>query len=178
MQSEQQTTLEAVVREFQPQDESLQAIKEKRMQALHKLAIVLKMWARMVVYQSGQPDKVVSQKHLKLLPYGSFKYDDASEDSDIDLLCITSRYVTRKHFFYDLRRLFEGMKGVEDFTIITAACVPLIKMRFHGVAMDICYTQLDVPYVPRQFNLDYIDHMNICILFVSFSFFFCHYTSP
>jgi poly(A) polymerase Pap1 len=167
MQAEPQqlaNSLEAVVRELQPQDECLQAIKDKRTEALHKLALVLKMWARMVVYQSGQPDKVVSQKHLKLLPYGSFKYDDAFEDSDIDLLCITSRYVTRKNFFYDLRRLFEGMKGVEGFTVITAACVPLIKMRFHGVAMDMCFTQLDVPCVPRLFNLEYIEHMNIFAL--------------
>lgn len=155
--------LDAVMREIQPVDVER---KDQRMQALKKLAVVLKMWAKMVVYQSGQPDKVVSQKHLKLLPYGSFKYDDVSNDSDIDLLCITSRYVTRKNFFYDLHRLFEGMKGVEGFTVITAAFVPIVKMKFHGFAMDICFTQLDCSSVPRQFDLNFITTMEISILII------------
>jgi len=149
--------LEEVLRELQP----VEGRKGRRLEALKKLAVVLKMWAKMVVYQGGYPDKVVAQKHLKLLPYGSFKYDDTSNDSDIDLLCITSRFINRKNFFTDLRRLFEGMKGVEGFTVIMSAYVPIMKMRFHGIAMDICYTQLDCNFVPAQFNLEYIANMKM-----------------
>ena len=55
-------SLEDVVCELQPLDEER---KTQRMQALKKLTLLLKVWARMVVYQLGHPDKVVSQKHLK-----------------------------------------------------------------------------------------------------------------
>lgn len=150
--------VEELLKENQPVDEERKAL---RTQTLKKLALVLKVWARMVVYQTGQPDKVVSQKHLKLLPFGSYKYDDTSKDSDIDLLCVTSRYITRKHFFHDLCRLFEGMKEVEAFTVITSAFVPLMKMKFNGVALDICFTQLNCSCVPSKFDLAYISKMPI-----------------
>jgi poly(A) polymerase Pap1 len=152
--------VEELVRDIQPIDEERKA---QRTQALQKLVLLLKMWARMVVYQAGQPDKVVTQKHLKLMPFGSYKYDDQSKDSDIDLLCVTSLYITRKHFFHDLCRLFEGMKEVEGFTVIMSAFVPIMKMKFHGVAMDICFTQLNSSTVPSKFDLDYIAKMNIGI---------------
>lgn len=150
--------VEELLKEIQPVDEEMKA---RRTQALKKLALLLKVWARMVVYQAGQTDKVVAQKHLKLLPFGSYKYDDTSKDSDIDLLCLTSRYITRKHFFHDLCRLFEGMKEVEAFTVITSAFVPLLKMKFNGVALDICFTQLNCSCVPSKFDLTYISKMTI-----------------
>ena len=151
--------------EIQPVDE---ARRTQRTEALKKLVFLLKVWARMVVYQLGHPDKVVTQKHLKLVPFGSYKYDDTSKDSDIDLLCITSKYITRKHFFHDLCRLFEGMKEVEGFTVIMAAVVPIIKMKFRGVAMDICFSQLTCNYVPAKLTLDYIAALNIGILLENF----------
>jgi poly(A) polymerase Pap1 len=154
-------SVEDLLRETQPIDDERKA---QRTEALKKLVLLLKVWARMVVYQAGQPDKVVTQKHLKLVPFGSYRYDDQSKDSDIDLLCITSKYITRKHFFRDLCRLFEGMKEVEGFTVIMAAVVPIIKMKFHGFAMDICFSQLPINSVPAKLTLDYIAQMNIGIL--------------
>jgi poly(A) polymerase Pap1 len=153
--------VEELVQEIQPLDEQRKA---QRTEALRKLVLLLKVWARMVVYQAGQPDKIVTQKHLKLVPYGSYRYDDTSKDSDIDLLCITSKYITRKHFFHDLCRLFEGMKEVEGFTVIISTIVPIIKMKFRGVAMDICFSQLPCNSVPAKLTLDYIAAMNIGIL--------------
>lgn len=153
-------SVEELLQEIQPVDDER---KTQRTEALKKLVLLLKVWAGMVVYNLGHPDKVVTQKHLKLVPFGSYRYDDTSKDSDIDLLCITSNYITRKHFFHDLCRLFEGMKEVEGFTVIMAAVVPIIKMKFRGVAMDICFSQLPCNTVPDKLTLDYIATMNIGI---------------
>lgn len=150
--------VEDVLHDIQPLDEKL---KVQRTEALKKLVLLLKVWAKMVVYQQGETDKVVMLKHLKLVPFGSYKYDDASKDSDIDLLCVTSRYITRKNFFHDLGRLFEGMKDVEGFTVIMSAFVPILKMKFHGVAMDICFSQLTCNSLPEKFSLNYISTINL-----------------
>lgn len=126
--------------EFHPKEEERRS---QKLLALDKLSLLLKVWARMVVYQLGYDDKIVARKHLKLVPFGSFKYEDSSMETDLDVLCITSRYITRKHFFHDLRRLFEGLKEVQDFTVVMTAYIPIMKMKFNGVAMDICYSQID-----------------------------------
>eukprot|EP01111_Echinosteliopsis_oligospora_P006993 TRINITY_DN21500_c0_g1_i1.p1 TRINITY_DN21500_c0_g1~~TRINITY_DN21500_c0_g1_i1.p1 ORF type:complete len:211 (+),score=27.98 TRINITY_DN21500_c0_g1_i1:161-793(+) len=143
--------LNHILKKIQP---SYSSGMSKRKDIVKKLSFILDLWAKTVVYQLGFNNDVVSQRHLKLYPFGSFSFQDSSPEADLDILCVTSCYITRSHFFYDLRRLFESMrKEVQDFIVIPSAYIPLIKMKYLGVHVDLCFAQLLHGNIPSGLNL-------------------------
>lgn len=127
----------------------------KQEQVINKLKEVLTIWATSVVYQYSLNDKEVFNKdHLRLFPFGSRKYGDCS--SDIDILCLSSFYITRENFFSGLQRLFGSMKEVSELVMVNAF-IPVIKMKFCGVPVDLLFAETQYRSLPHGLVPD--EHM-------------------
>jgi len=105
-----------------------------------------------VVYQFTLDDEVVFQKeHLRLFPFGSRIFGDSS--SDIDILCISSFYITRENFFNGLQRLLSGMKEVSELVVVNAY-IPIMKMKYNGVPVDLIFAETIYRCLPQSLVVD------------------------
>ena len=78
-----------------------------------------------------------------------------STGSDIDTLVVAPKHVSRDDFFDQFPAILESMSqagAVEDMKPVRDAHVPIIKLEYSGISMDLIFARLLVSSVP--FNLD------------------------
>ena len=76
--------------------------------------------------------------------------------SDIDTLVITPKYVQREDFFEYLPKIINRMApkdAIQEMTPVPDAFVPIIKLQFSGISIDLIYSHLNVTSVPVNFAL-------------------------
>jgi poly(A) polymerase len=77
--------------------------------------------------------------------------------SDIDTLVIAPKHVSRDDFFDHFPAVLEKMspKGaIDDIKIVKDAHVPIIKLEYSGIDLDIIFTRLMLPSVPVSIDLN------------------------
>lgn len=90
----------------------------------------------------------------KLCTLGSQALGVATPGADIDLLVLAPYFVERSHFFADgglggLLRVCDGLSGLQP---VQDAFVPVIKLKLHGVAVDLLFASLKLPQVPADLS--------------------------
>ncbi|KAG8066016.1 hypothetical protein GUJ93_ZPchr0004g39013 [Zizania palustris] len=104
---------------------------------------------------------MVDQATALVLPFGSHRLGVHSRGSDIDALVVDPYYVNRDHdFFSVLGGVLDETEAVTELQPVLGAHVPVIKMRFHGVQVDLIYANVCLPVVPR--DLDLRDRKVLC----------------
>jgi len=83
-----------------------------------------------------------SKSHIRA--FGSFELNVHFGDSDIDLLCIGPKYVTRDMLFNQFVKMLENDDRVNNILKLRHAFVPLLKFTFRGIDIDLVYAQWDV----------------------------------
>ena len=76
--------------------------------------------------------------------------------SDIDTLVVVPKHVFREDFFEDFPSILERMcppGAVEEMTPVPDAFVPIIKLEFSGISIDLIFARLAVASVPIGLNL-------------------------
>jgi poly(A) polymerase len=89
----------------------------------------------------------------QLYAFGSYRLGVCSPSSDIDILCLTPRFVNRKHFFRVMHDLLLASPKVKKLTKIEAAYVPIMTMEFSDVDIDLSFASLDLESVPDDLDL-------------------------
>lgn len=89
----------------------------------------------------------------KIFTFGSYRLGVHDRGADIDTLCVAPRYVTRRDFFDDLFSSLKSDPGVSEITKIEDAYVPLIKMVFNEISIDLTFARLGLPAVKDGINL-------------------------
>jgi poly(A) polymerase len=97
----------------------------------------------------------------QIFTFGSFKLGVHGPESDIDALCVAPRHVTREDFFDTFPALLEAVSGVSSMVPIPDAYVPIIKLRFLGVPVDLVFARLSLPSIPPSFELDRDDLLEL-----------------
>jgi poly(A) polymerase len=93
---------------------------------------------------------------FKKLPLKSVQSLTASKGSDIDTLVVAPKHVTREDFFAHFPTILEKMSApgaIEEITSVSDAHVPIIKLEYSGIAIDLIFTPLPVSSVPEDLNL-------------------------
>ncbi|KAI5148828.1 poly(A) polymerase [Enteropsectra breve] len=88
-----------------------------------------------------------------IFTFGSYRLGVHDRGADIDALCVVPRHVYRKDFFNTFFSELAADKNVTDLSKIEDAFVPLIKMKFHGIPIDLTFARLSLSAVKSSVNL-------------------------
>ncbi|BFZ54904.1 polynucleotide adenylyltransferase [Savitreella phatthalungensis] len=136
---------------FESQEET--NLRAKVLQELQKMASEF-------VYRVGiaknMPEQVAREAGGKIFTYGSFRLGVYGPGSDIDSLVVAPRHVQREDFFAVFEPMLRERPEVKELAAVPDAFVPIIKMEFSGISIDLIFARLAIPQVPL--NLDLSDN--------------------
>nr|ADY62687.1 PAPa [Candida orthopsilosis] len=90
----------------------------------------------------------------KIFTFGSYRLGVYGPSSDIDALVVVPRHVTREDFFTVFEKILRGRPELEEINSVKEAFVPIIKLEFAGISIDLLFAKLDIPRVPHDLTLD------------------------
>eukprot|EP01017_Pseudomicrothorax_dubius_P032457 TRINITY_DN4255_c0_g3_i1.p1 TRINITY_DN4255_c0_g3~~TRINITY_DN4255_c0_g3_i1.p1 ORF type:complete len:740 (+),score=162.88 TRINITY_DN4255_c0_g3_i1:49-2268(+) len=126
--------------------------------ALDDLEAILREWMRDVLKRSNLIHESLLEDYVpfRFYAYGSYKLKLSSPGGDIDTLILapSRRYVTRERdFFEDLYQRLLREPKVTDLKRVVKARVPLIKMYYDGIQIDMAFANLEfIDIIDRDFD--------------------------
>ncbi|KAL1953534.1 hypothetical protein VTO42DRAFT_2632 [Malbranchea cinnamomea] len=129
---------------------------ERRKQALQLIQRVTLEFVRTVGRKKGLSQAALDAAGGKIFTFGSYRLGVYGPGSDIDTLVVGPKHVSIEDFFSDFPTVLEQMspKGaIEKLTPVPDAFVPLIKLEFSGISIDLIYARLAIPSVPLNLDL-------------------------
>ncbi|CAG8617366.1 9986_t:CDS:10 [Paraglomus brasilianum] len=89
----------------------------------------------------------------KIFTFGSYRLGVHGTGTDIDTLCVVPRHVQREDFFNDMHDALAQLQEVTELTSIADAFVPVIKMKFQNIPIDLVFASLGVNKVTDDLDL-------------------------
>lgn len=105
------------------------------------------------VKKGVEPDEGMEKCVGKLFYSGSFKLGVCFPDSDIDTVCVAPHFVQLTDFFTVLYQILQGCKDCQELIKVEEAYVPIMKMKYMGIEIDMSFVQLGVKTIPPDINL-------------------------
>ncbi|KAK9817001.1 hypothetical protein WJX72_008108 [[Myrmecia] bisecta] len=138
---------------FESREESTQ-----REEVLGKLDRIAKQWVQQVSEVVGLSESLQAESNAKILTFGSYRLGVHGPGSDIDTLCVGPRHVTREgHFFgtdpFCLQYILSQCPEVEELHPVVDSYVPVIKMKFGGISIDLLYASLAMAIIPDKLDI-------------------------
>ncbi|KAL6757382.1 Poly(A) polymerase central domain-containing protein [Haematococcus lacustris] len=129
-----------------------------REQLLGTLDHVVKHWVQNVARQCGMSEATAQDANAKIFTFGSYRLGVHAPGADIDILCVGPQYAKRDtHFFgqepYCLEHTLQHTPGVTEVVAVPRAYVPVLKVKFRGIEMDVLYAALGQFLVPEDLDL-------------------------
>lgn len=89
----------------------------------------------------------------KIFTFGSYRLGVHDKGADIDALCVVPRHVSRKDFFTVFYEELMQDENTSELSKIEEAYVPLIKLKYHGIPIDLTFARLNIPVVKENISL-------------------------
>lgn len=89
----------------------------------------------------------------KIFTFGSYRLGVHDKGADIDALCVVPRHVSRKDFF---TRFYDDLSkdpNVTDLSKVEEAYVPIIKLKYHNIPIDLPFARLNLSVVKDNISL-------------------------
>ena len=127
---------------------------QRREQVLGRLDHLCKDWVKRCTARKGMGEQMVMEANTKLFTFGSYRLGVHGPGADIDTLCVGPRHITREEdFFTHFVALLEGLPEVTELQPVPDSFVPVIKMKFDGVSIDLLYASLHLPRIEDRLDL-------------------------
>ncbi|XP_050405293.1 poly(A) polymerase type 3 isoform X1 [Patella vulgata] len=125
-----------------------------RMEVLSKVNELVRQW---IIDVSKEKNNIPENKAEcfggKVFTFGSYRLGVHTKGADIDTLCVAPRHVERTDFFKSFHELLKQQPEVKDLRAVEEAFVPVIKMEFDGIELDMLFARLALPVVPEGIDL-------------------------
>ena len=95
--------------------------------------------------QKGLPQSTIDSAGGKVFTFGSYALGVHGPSSDIDTLVVAPKHVSIDDFFMTFPPTFKEMsraEDIEEFVPVEEAHVPIIKMEYSGVSVDLIFASL------------------------------------
>ncbi|KAG5899252.1 hypothetical protein JTB14_035430 [Gonioctena quinquepunctata] len=125
----------------------------QRMHILGKLYNLVKQWIKDVSISRNMPESVAEQVGGKVYTFGSYRLGVHSKGADIDALCVAPRHIDRTDFFSSFYELLKTQPEVTELRAVEEAYVPVIKMNFDGIEIDMLFARLALKEIPDSMDL-------------------------
>jgi len=123
-------------------------------EVLGRLISIIKQWS-FTIAKSKFPESIAQQIEAKLYTFGSYRLNVNTNDADIDTVCVVPNFINREeHFFVDLYEILKNTARVFEINCIKNAAVPILKMVFDGIHIDMSFAQLDMERIDESLNLN------------------------
>lgn len=124
-----------------------------RMLILGKLYSLVKQWIKEQSVKCNMPESVAENVGGKVYTFGSYRLGVHSKGADIDALCVAPKHITRSDFFSSFYELLKKQSEVTELRAVEEAFVPVIKMCFDGIEIDMLFAQLLQKEIPDTMDL-------------------------
>ncbi|XP_073709025.1 poly(A) polymerase alpha isoform X2 [Garra rufa] len=126
---------------------------QRRILVLGKLNTLVKEWIRDVSETKNIPASVIDNVGGKIFTFGSYRLGVHTKGADIDALCVAPRHVERTDFFSSFYEKLKEQEEVKDLRAVEEAFVPVIKLSFDGIEIDILFARLALQTIPENLDL-------------------------
>lgn len=125
----------------------------KRLQVLDKINKLVTEWIKQVSISKNMPEALINQVGGKVYTFGSYRLGVHTKGADIDTLCVAPRHVERTDFFTSFYELLREQSDIKELRAIEEAFVPVIKMIFDGIEIDLTFARLALQQIPTDQDL-------------------------
>ncbi|ULT89618.1 hypothetical protein L3Y34_008205 [Caenorhabditis briggsae] len=132
---------------YEPKEET-----EKRMEVLRSLNRLVKEWVKKVT-AIKIPSGEGANAGGKLFTFGSYRLGVHSSGADIDTLAVVPRHIDRTDFFTSFKEMLRQDPNVTELHGVEEAFVPVMKLKYSGVELDILFARLALKEVPDTQDL-------------------------
>ena len=133
--------------------ESEQATK-KRVEVLTLFQRLVQEFVYTVSKSKNMSDSLAQDAGGKVFTFGSYRLGVYGPGSDIDTLVVVPKHVTRDDFFSVFADIIRKRPELEEIACVPDAYVPIIKLEFDGISIDLIMARLNIPRVPLDLTLD------------------------
>lgn len=126
---------------------------QRRILILGKLNNLVKEWIRDISEVKNLPQAVIENVGGKIFTFGSYRLGVHTKGADIDALCVAPRHVDRSDFFSSFYEKLKLQEEVKDLRAVEDAFVPVIKLCFDGIEIDILFARLALQTIPEDLDL-------------------------
>ncbi|XP_071522219.1 poly(A) polymerase type 3 isoform X3 [Panulirus ornatus] len=125
-----------------------------RFEVLGKLNNLVTQWIRDVsINVKNMPPQIADTVGGKICTFGSYRLGVAGRDADIDALCVAPRHIERSDYFSSFYELLKNQPEVTEMRAVEEAFVPVIKMKYEGIEIDLLFARLALKEVPDSVDL-------------------------
>lgn len=124
-----------------------------RMEILAKLNTLANGFIKDLSISQNVPVETASKLGGRIHTFGSYRLGVHSPGADIDALCVAPRNITREEFFTLFTEVLKKQIEVTECRAIEEAFVPVVKMNFDGIEIDLLFARLALKEIPEDFDL-------------------------
>ncbi len=125
-----------------------------RMEVLARLNSLVKQWIRDLSVEKNMPTSLAETVGGNVYTFGSYRLGVHNRGADIDALCVAPRHVLREDYFSSFYQLLKNQPEVSELRAVPDAFVPVIKMQFDGIEIDMTFARLALKEVSDNQQLD------------------------
>lgn len=141
---------------------------QKREQALVELSRIVKDWVHRVAVFQGMPEPDASETGARIFTFGSFRLGVNGPGADIDTLIVTPAHIVRQRDVFGqpdpsngslpppenvLVNILHESPKASDIVAVADAYVPVIKMVFGDIEIDLLCGSLSMTRIPANFDI-------------------------
>ena len=124
-----------------------------RVTILDLLSALFKDWIVDVSLAHYMPLDAALKLGGKIQPFGSYRMGIHQRGADIDALLIGPRNISRELFFGSFFNLLKEQEHVTNCRTIEEAYVPVIKLNFYNIEVDLLYARMALKEIPEDLDL-------------------------
>lgn len=126
---------------------------QHRILVLGKLNNLVKEWIKDISVNKNLPQSIIENVGGKIFTFGSYRLGVHTKGADIDALCVAPRHIERADFFTSFYEKLKNQEEVKDLRAVEDAFVPVIKLVFDGIEIDILFARLALQTIPEDLDL-------------------------
>lgn len=124
-----------------------------REQVLGKLDRMVKEFVHRVSLRRGLPEAIAKDAGGKIFTFGSYRLGVHGPGADIDTLCVVPKHIQREDFFADFEQALKARPEVSEVTSVPEAFVPIIKIKFSEIPIDLLFARLSLNSIKNDLEL-------------------------
>ncbi|XP_075940181.1 poly(A) polymerase type 3-like [Anarhichas minor] len=126
---------------------------QHREKVVKQLESLFREWLTEMCEELNIPDYATEKVGGKIFTFGFYLLGVDSKGADIDALCVGPGFLKRNHFFTSFFEKLRAQKEVKDIRAVEDAFVPVIKMSYDGIEIDLLFARVHRKCVPDDINL-------------------------